>query len=237
MIANDNNGSIPRLIWPRLDSVYNIITRRIRAANTMFGQNVKLVLRQNGEDWWSRLPLPYLLVIPTQVGRLQRSDPDSMSFIKPRSVTMVAQFDARGSEAEYLAANDIDTAEYALVKLLCNWCPLENFLITQYGGMRMQATRETDVKVNYYFTFPEEVHLPHDPIVVPGDVGLEPVALDGIHIHLADPACAACAPEPAFGSAPNITVDGGGCPPEPPGPDPCAPPCQPENALPNGDAR
>src|SRR5262245_40260098 len=99
---------------PRIDSLYNLITRRLRSAKTIFGDNVKLVLRQMDDEQWAKLPLPYLLVVPTQTRPThQRKDTDSEidSMVSPRTVALIAQLDGRGSEAEHLAAIDIETAE------------------------------------------------------------------------------------------------------------------------------
>src|SRR5262249_19528535 len=99
------------LVPPYVNSVYNIITRRLRLARTIFGDRIKLVLRQYDETHWSYLTKPYLLVVPRQTRAPRNVDIDYMAWDDPREVTLVAQFDGRGSEAEYLAANDIDTAE------------------------------------------------------------------------------------------------------------------------------
>ena len=72
----------------------------------------------------------------------------------------VAQVDERGSKQEYMAANDIDTAERQLIFVLAKWepdLPGTGYKATLYGGMRIQATRAPDVKVHYIFTFNEWV--------------------------------------------------------------------------------
>src|SRR5262245_45216161 len=120
----------PPLTPPRIDSLYNLITRRIRSANTIFGDNVKLVLRQLEDEQWAKLPLPYLLVVPTQTRpTTQRKDTDSEvdSIVSPRTVALIAQLDGRGSEAEHLAAIDIETAEKQLIYILVNWRPLQHY--------------------------------------------------------------------------------------------------------------
>jgi len=215
----------PPLLPPRVDSVYNVITRRIRAAKTIFGDNVKLVLRQTDSEHWSKLPKPYLLVVPQQVRSPREVDVDTMSFVNPRVVTFVAQFDGRGSEAEYLAANDIDTAEMQLIFVLAKWRPDDiSYRPTEYAGMRIVGTREPDVKVVYSFTFNEEVVLRDEPPIF-DEPEPEELELEGIHVHLNDACCEGCIPEPI---GPPFTVSGGGCRADPPPPDPCAPPeCPP----------
>ena len=84
------------------------MVRRLRAARTIFGQNVKLVLRQISEEQWSLLTLPYLLVIPT-VTRVRPARPPELpveSIVNPHSITFVAQLDAHGSEAEWRVRED-----------------------------------------------------------------------------------------------------------------------------------
>ena len=56
------------IIEPRdwgYDNLPSTVTRRIRVADTLFGQNVKLVMRELTADMWSALPADYLLVVPT----------------------------------------------------------------------------------------------------------------------------------------------------------------------------
>ena len=100
-------------------SLYELVTRRIRIAQTLFGQNVKLVLRQLEDEQWSLLTPPYLLVVPT-MSRPQMKPPDSGGssidqIINPRSITLIAQLPAHGSEAEWAAASDIELAEQQLL--------------------------------------------------------------------------------------------------------------------------
>jgi hypothetical protein len=211
---------------PRFNSVYNMITRRLRAANTLFGDRVKLFLRQIEDEQWSKLKRPYLLVVPRQVSRPREIDIDYMSFVNPREVMFIAQFDDRMSEASYLAANDIDTAEAQLIKVLCNWMPLVNYKPTLYNGMRIQSTKAPDVKVAYTFIFYETVVLPDEAPIFDESELPWPAVLDGIGIHVSDPACNTCVCEPEYPPGPNISVSGGGCPPERL-PDPCEPQCPP----------
>lgn len=215
----------PPVVPPYFTSVYNIITQRIRAANTIFGDRVKLVLRQVDDAHWSKLQKPYLLVVPRQVRAPRDLDVDYMSWVNPREVTFVAQFDARMSEQEYMAANDIDTAEAQLIYVLAKWQPDAAYKPTTYGGMRIQATRAPDVKVHYIFMF-NEVQVRQDDVPEFGEEGLEPVELDMIGIRVLDPCCVVCEPEPPPG--PNVCIIGTGCPEGPTPPDPCAPPpCPP----------
>lgn len=146
------------------DCLYNAIVRRLRAANTMFAQNVKLVLRQLSDDQWSLLKLPYLLVVPT-VTRLRPLRPQDQPFdsiVNPHSVTFLAQLDGRGSEADWLAACDIEFAEKELISALVNWRPGIMYKPTAYAGMRIEATRAPAVKVSFVFTFFEELFLSDD---------------------------------------------------------------------------
>src|SRR5262245_5059368 len=46
---------------PVLVSLYERVTRRLRAARTLFGDNVKLILRQLDEEQFALLKPPYLL--------------------------------------------------------------------------------------------------------------------------------------------------------------------------------
>ena len=143
------------------DCLYNVVVRRLRAADTMFGQNVKLVLRQLSDEQWSLLTLPYLLAVPT-VTRVRPSRPldaAADSIINPHSMTFLAQFDGRGSEADWLAACDIEIAEKQLISCLVNWRPTFGYKPTAYGGMRIEATRAPHVKVSFVFTFFEELFI------------------------------------------------------------------------------
>src|SRR5215475_9095862 len=113
----------PPVVPPIVNSVYNVITRRLRLAPTIFADRVKLVLIQTETEQWAHLKRPYLLVVPTQVRAPQKVDAELMSFIIPRSVAFIAHFDGRSSEADYLAANEIDTAERQLIHALAKWRP------------------------------------------------------------------------------------------------------------------
>jgi hypothetical protein len=154
------------LARPEFVSLYELVTRRIRAANTMFGNNVKLVLRQLDAEHWALLPLPYLLVVPTvtrpEVTRPQAEDFDTI--VVPRSVTLIAQLDGRGSEAEHAAAADIELAERQLIFALVNWRPTECYKATIYAGMRLAGSRLPDVKTSFVFIFPEEIGLPDEEV-------------------------------------------------------------------------
>jgi hypothetical protein len=206
---------------PRLESLFNMVTRRIRAAKTMFADNVKLDLRQYEKDHWSKLPLPYLLVVPTQTKAPRDIDVDDNIMVNPRMAAFVAQFNGRNSEGEHLAANDIETAEKQLIATLCNWRPWQNYKPTIYSGMRIEGTREPDVKAIFLFTFNEWVSLPEDSVGVDGDDGLEPLVLDRFDINMHDSCCnLECPPEP--GPMPAVCITGG-CLADAPD-DPCAEP-------------
>ena len=218
----------------QIESLWNIVTRRIRGAGTIFGDRVKLVLRQSDVAHWSKLPLPYLLVVPMQTRQPVNLEIDYMTFVNPRAVTLVAQFDGQGSEAEYAAANAIELAEKQLILVLGNWSPkptgtFSSYLQTLYAGMRVQETREPHVKCHFYLTFQEQYVLIEISEIDDADLlG----GLGRITVNVSDPCCVPCEEEPAA-SMPDICVTGGGCPQEPK-PDPCAePPCPP--MLENGE--
>lgn len=193
---------------PRLESLCNIVTRRVRAAGTMFGDNVKLDLRQYDKDHWSFLPRPYVLVVPTQTKAPREVDLDDNYMVNPRVIALIAQFDGRNSEGEHLAANDIETAEKQLILTLCNWRPQAHYKPSTYGGMRIEGTREPDVKASFLFTFSEVVMLPEESVGVLGGDGLEPVVIDRITVNVSDPCCKLPCPLP-LGPAPPFCVTSG----------------------------
>jgi hypothetical protein len=188
------------LARPEFVSLYELVTLRIRAAGTVFGDNVKLVLRQREDEHWSRLPLPYLLVVPT-VTRPEPVRPhseDDDTIVVPRSVTLIAQLDGRGSEAEHAAAADIELAERQLIFALVNWRPTECYKATMYAGMRLAGSRLPDVKTSFVFIFPEEIGLPDQT------VGLDELELDRFVVNFS----AGCCPpdEPVVGEVPPVCV-------------------------------
>src|SRR5262245_14208871 len=198
---------------PTVNSIYNVITRRIRLAETIFGDRVKLVLRQVDNDHWARLKKPYLLVVPRQNRAPRQLEVDRMSWVNPREVTFIAQFDGRGSEQEYLAANDIDTGERQLVNCLASWKPLPNYEPTVYAGMRIQGTREPDVKVAYTFLF-QEVWVITEPPSFEGEFDfLGEAEIGNMSVHVNDSCChmpcEIVPPWPVFSS--EVCVTGGGC--------------------------
>ena len=213
---------------PIFESLFNMVTRRIRSAGTIFQDRVKLVLRQRDIEHWARLPKPYLLVVPTQTRAPINVEIDQMSFVNPRVVTLVAQFDGEGSEAEYRAANAIETAEKQLIYVLANWpppsdeSPISSYWPTLYGGMRLIETREPDVKAHYFFVFQEQFVIKEEFMAEP----LQTLELQAMAVHVNDPCCAPCEPE-CEPAGPSICVTGGGCPIPTPE-DPCAEPdCPP----------
>lgn len=210
---------------PRINSIYNVLVTRLRMAQTIFGDRVKLSLRQLEDDSYTRLERPYLLVVPRQV-RSPRPIGDDVTFIDPREVMLVAQFDDFASELSHLAANEIDTAERQLVYVLGNWKPSMAYRPTLYAGMRIQSTRQPDVKVVYTFMLQETVVLPDEPPEF--DLENIPVALqwDSIIVRLHDQFCCEQPCEPECPTGPTISVTSGGCRTEPP-PDPCEEPCPP----------
>lgn len=138
------------------DSMYAMVVRRIRASVTIFDQRVKLSLRQNDEEQLSRLELPYALVVPVQdrpPGAPVRNDISDL--VVPRSVAILAQFDARGSDQEYLAAADIERARYELLDCLVNWRPFRHYDATTFGGLRIEGTKAPNVRAWFLFFFNE----------------------------------------------------------------------------------
>jgi|SRR5262245_6639666 len=193
---------------PYIDSLFNVVTRRIRAAGTIFGDNVKLVLRQLETEQWSLLQLPYCLVIPTVTRPDVRAvDEDRETIINPRSLTMMCQLDGRDSEAEHLAANDIEIAEKQLVGALCNWRPARHYKPTAYAGMRIQNSHSPDVKVQFVFMFYEELYLFNDDEVI--GIPME-AAVGGIYVGVNEPCCPGDEPDPCA-PVPPISVTGGKC--------------------------
>ena len=186
-----------------LDSLYNKVTRRIRAARTIFGDNVKLSMRQQEQDWWSLLQLPYCLVVPTLARpRVVPMDQEPDTLINPRSVTLICQFDSFGSEAEHLAANAIDIAEKQLIGALCTWRPQGNYKPTNYAGMKIMGAIAPDVKVSFVFIFYEELALG-----VTEEIGddFELAVIDAFTVRVGAPsdvccedAIDPCAPVPPF---------------------------------------
>jgi hypothetical protein len=190
---------------PPYDGLYNTLVRRLRAADTIFKDKIKLILRP-AEEPGSLLTLPYLLVVPTVTrieggaARTARDQPVE-SIVNPRSVTFQAQLDGRGSEMEWRAAIDMEIVERQLISTLVNWRPAPWFRPTAYAGMRFEppGARLRGVKAAFVFTFFEELFLADD---------------------LPPEECAALGFPMEF---PNFIVSPG----PPPQADPCADPCNP----------
>jgi hypothetical protein len=148
------------------DGLYNATVRRIRRANTIFGQNVKLVLRVLSEEQIALLGWPYLLVVPTmtrvQLPRQAHTGDERDTIVNPRSMAMIAQLDGRGSEADWMAAVDIELAEKQLIAALVNWRPQPHYHPTLYAGMKVEASRATAVKCSFVFTAYEELGIVAD---------------------------------------------------------------------------
>jgi len=142
-------------------SLYVMAVERLRAACTMFEDNIKLSMRQIDDEQWARLPLPYLMVFPT-VTRIRVSEVDQPTdeVVNPRSITFVGQFDGRGTEHEWVTADDIELAEKQLIMSLVNWQPAKHFKPTLYAGMRVEGTRIPHVKVSFVFQFFEHIVFP-----------------------------------------------------------------------------
>ena len=143
------------------ESLYTKIVKRLREHATIFKDNIKLSMRQVTEEQWSRLPLPYLMVFPTVTRiRVVMVDQPANSIMNPRSVTFVAQLDGRGSEHEWMAAEDAELAEKQLIDVLVNWRPYPWYKPAVYGGMKVEGTRLPAVKLAFVFVFPEEINFP-----------------------------------------------------------------------------
>ena len=169
MDARTTTADLLMAQYGRPESLYNMIVRRLRARQMMFGDKIKLVLRQIEDEHWAHLEPPYLLVVPTLTRiRLQPTDQPVEAIINPRSVTFVAQLDARATEAEWAAADDIELAEKQLIDALVNWQPTNHYKPTGYAGMRVEGTRIPQVKVLFVFQFFEEITFCDDPL--PRDV-------------------------------------------------------------------
>jgi len=189
-----------------IQSLYEAVTRRIRAARTIFGDNVKLTMRQLDTEQWALLQLPYCLVIPTVTRpEIRPADQDRETIINPRSVTMICQLDAHDSEAEWAAATDIEIAEKQLIGALANWRPAPHYKPTAYAGMRVMAARAPDVKVSFIFTFYEELYLFNDD-----DFAADAVQLDGFEVRVNDGCCPADDTDPCA-TVPPISVTSGVC--------------------------
>ena len=147
---------VPTTIFAGL---FNAVVRRLRQSDTIFGDRIKLVLRQLSDEQYALLEAPYLLVVPTvtRVQNLKPVDQDYDSIINPRSIVFRAQLDGRGSEADWMAAVDIELVEKQLIAALVNWRPQGNYKPTAYAGMRVEATLAPKVRVAFVFTFFEEL--------------------------------------------------------------------------------
>ena len=154
------------------ESLYTRVVQRIRRARTIFGDNIKLSFRQVDEDHWAHLPLPHLLVVPTTSRGNPTTPPERLEEITiTRIVTMIAQFDGRASEHEWMAVNDIEAAEKELLGCLLGWKPVDHFKPTLYGGMRVMGAKLPHVKVTFAFTFTETI----EPEPQEADIDGEPI--------------------------------------------------------------
>ena len=164
------------------ESLYVMVVKRLRAHATMFGDNVKLSLRQVSDEQWSRLPKPYLMVFPTVTRiRTVQVDQPAMQIINPRSITFIAQLDAHGSEHEWMAADQMELAEKQLISVLVNWEPLPWYKPTVYAGMRLEGTHLPTVKVAFVFTFYEQIVF--DELIAPLECG-DGEIIDRLHVRV-----------------------------------------------------
>jgi len=180
------------------ESLFNAVVRRLRNAGTIFGDNIKLVLRQLDQEHWALLKPPYLLVVPTvvRIPQLKPEETEQDDIINPRSITFIAQLDARGSEAEWMAADDIELVEKQLLNALVNWRPNEHYKPTGYAGMRVEGTQIPQVKVAFVFVFFEQIRFDCDTEI--GAEGPSCSELGNIFINLHNdcgpPPCDPCQP-------------------------------------------
>jgi hypothetical protein len=137
-----------------------------------------------------------------RIPQLRPSETEFEDITNPRSITFMAQLDARASECEWEAADDIELVEKQLINALVNWRPNEFYKPTQYAGMRIEGTRIPDVKVAFVFVFFEQIRF---------DCDVEPVGcseLDNIIVNVRDgcppPPCDPC--NPCGPHDPNILV-------------------------------
>lgn len=143
---------------PAGDSLFAAVVRRIRSANTVLGNNVKLSMRQVEEDQMSRLPLPHALVVPTVERPPNRTVVNDYDVISaPRSIAIICQFDGFNSDQEAMAAAMIETVRYQLLDCLVNWRPFHHYNATGYGGSRIEAVKAPAVRVSFVFTFYESL--------------------------------------------------------------------------------
>jgi hypothetical protein len=190
------------------ESLFNAVVRRLRVKHTIFGDNIKLSLRQLEQEQWALLEAPYMLVVPTvvRIPQLRPIEVEAEDIVNPRSITFLAQLDARASECEWQAADDIELVEKQLINALVNWRPNEHFKPTQYAGMRIEGTRVPQVKVAFVFVFFEQIRFDCEP-----EVGPECSELGNIFVNVVSgcgpPPCDPCHPcEP---HDPNIMVVSG----------------------------
>ena len=191
------------------ESLFNAVVRRLRAADTVFGQNIKLSLRQLEQEHWSLLEPPYLLVVPTvvRIPQLSPQEAEVEDIINPRSITFLAQLDARASECEWQAADDIELVEKQLINALVNWRPNEHYKPTGYAGMRIEGTRIPQVKVGFVFVFFEQIRFCQEPFEVPECTELENIFVNVVS-GCGPPPCDPCDPcglnqEPTISVAPE----------------------------------
>lgn len=139
------------------DCLYNVVIRRMRALDTIFGDRVKLVLRQIADQQYSFLELPYLLVVPTTSRPSTTTVQQEQAFLDvPRAIVFIAQLAERHGDDDHLAACDIELAEKQLLGALFNWRPAPWYAPTVYAGMQVQGTRAPEVKVAFTFHFVEQ---------------------------------------------------------------------------------
>lgn len=148
---------------PEGDSLFSAVVRRIRAAQTALGDNVKLSLRQLEEDQLSRLSMPFGLVVPTVDRPPNRPASNDYDFVvAPRSIAVICQFDGFNSDQEHKAAAQIEVVRYQLLDCLVNWRPFSHYDATGYGGMRIEAVKAPAVRVSFVFSFYETLNFTCD---------------------------------------------------------------------------
>lgn len=199
----------------------DFIVFRIRAADTIFGQNVKLSLSMPTDEQWSMLPTPYLLVSPTTTRIEGTGRAVNGEIVLPRSVTLLAQISGHGTEADWAAASAAEIAELQLISILVGWEPRpvlktkgggtvpRRFLPTTFNGSRLAATRGPNVVWVLVFQFPEQLFIEPELDAETCALLAQPAVLDRICFEKAKPApppdpcesgpCDPCVPDSGWG--------------------------------------
>lgn len=145
---------------PAQASVFADAVRRLRGYGSIFGDRVKLSLRErNDENQLSRLTPPYAQLIPT-VDRPRNTRPPDQpveTLDIPRSFVVMANFDAKDSNDEFLAIDQAEEARMQLISCFVNWQPRQNYKPTQYQGSRVISLDGPNVVMAFVFTLQEQL--------------------------------------------------------------------------------